>query len=312
MELLVAAFIGTFLLLILFSVFLTNKQIYQLHEALTGIQERGRLAHHLLTTHLHIAGYIGCANINDMMIHDHVHTHSLLPIMGYHIDNNRYILPSEIRDKVRANTDVLILQMAETDHGDLLNMTPNTLAVTAAPSFNNDTVLLISDCEHGDIVQLTNVNYDTKIKLQFLSSKQKITYHYQAHAAVSKYLFLIFYIADTGRKNATGNPIYALYCRNLHDNKHIQTEMVEGIENMAFEYGIMDKKKQRIKYYKAAAIADWSQIISVKFALLLSSIEPTLITPAVYQFAGKHYHAKDLRLYRSWQRAVTLRQRSLF
>ncbi|CAN5436380.1 N/A [soil metagenome] len=309
-ELMVAAFIGMLLLLIVLRVFLTSKQIYQLHEALTSMQEHGRLAQHLLTTNLRMAGYVGCANSNAIEIYNHVDATQITPIVGYHIDTDTRMLPEEIRGKVVAGTDVLIIQRADEDGASLLSMTTASLTVTSPPSFAAGHILLVSDCNQGDIIQINKASYDSKIKLQLLFSKQMLNKYYNKHALVSKYLFMAFYIGDTGRKNAAGNPIYALYCKDFFASKHIPTEMVEGVQNLSIEYGIFTKKTKTIKYYKPYAVPDWTQVVNVKLLLLLTSIEPTLIRPAQYQFAGKNYQSKDLRLYRQWYGYVTLRQRT--
>ena len=72
---------------------------------------------------------------------------------------------------------------------------------------------------------------------------------------------------DTGRTNAAGNPIFALNCNNA--------ELVEGIENMQVLYGIdPDEDGSANQYLTAATVTDWTTVVSVRIAILASSVNP--------------------------------------
>ncbi len=94
-------------------------------------------------------------------------------------------------------------------------------------------------------------------------------------------------IQATGRLNNRGNPIFALYCNNI--------ELVEGIENMQVLYG-MDTTPtpdfiadQYVSFTDIPDIdndnvRDWGRIISIRIALLASSVDERANAPSLRTF----------------------------
>ena len=97
-------------------------------------------------------------------------------------------------------------------------------------------------------------------------------------------------IRDTGRTNNRGLPIFALYCNG--------NEIVEGIENMQVLYGVDTDASFQARdlvtnqYYTfdtipdldGDGITDWGRIISIRIALLASSVDERASAPSPRTF----------------------------
>ena len=94
-------------------------------------------------------------------------------------------------------------------------------------------------------------------------------------------------IRATGRLNNRGNPILALFCNG--------NELVEGIENMQVLYGVDTTAEQdfvtdqyftfnNIPDITADGATDWSRIISLRIALLASSVDEKTSAPSPRTF----------------------------
>ena len=112
-----------------------------------------------------------------------------------------------------------------------------------------------------------------------------------------------FYI----RNNPRG--IQALYRREGNNNAE---ELIEGVESMQLRYGVDDDlDRSADRYLTANAVADWGDVVSVQFELLLFSLEDNLRVdgPQTYFFNGTNTTAADNRIRSVFSRTVTLRNR---
>ena len=138
--------------------------------------------------------------------------------------------------------------------------------------FRPKDTLLISDCQHAELINWNNIH---------------LTYSYQKGSEMGFFNKIIYYIADTRRMNEMGQPIYALYRRNLNQSFYKPTELIEGIKRMSIKLGM--KNNDGTLYYKNAnEVKHWANARSVEIRLLLTD---------------------NNQLQREWKQVIGLRER---
>lgn len=76
-----------------------------------------------------------------------------------------------------------------------------------------------------------------------------------------------YYIADTGRKNTQGQPIFSLFMKTLGSERE---ELIEGVKTMRVRYGVSLPGQHAISAYLAAnQITNWQLVRSVDITLVL-------------------------------------------
>lgn len=103
-------------------------------------------------------------------------------------------------------------------------------------------VVVIGDCGHVDVFSVRKNNFPITL------SKQ-----YQSNAQIGVFASIVFYIADTLRKNGAGNSIYALYSTDFNGRT---LELIEGAEKL--QVSIIEEGGKKKLYFK----------------ILLTSVEP--------------------------------------
>jgi type IV pilus assembly protein PilW len=191
------------------------------------------------------------------------------------------------------------------------------------PGFIANDVLFISDCETVDIFRANNVSTDSgtgKVTIAHSNSvntSNKLSKPYGTDATVYSFEHNVYYVGNSGRTNSRGQPIYALYKRDIKGN--IQ-ELAEGVENMQIVYGER-LSNGSVRYVPADTTGlDKTKIISVRIALLMHSIDPVnsqadnvtynLVGTSVFPSGGGTVtHAIDKRLRRVFVSTIKLRNR---
>lgn len=311
-EIMIATTLGMFLLAGLMTAYLGQKKIYRFNEGLARIQENGRTAITRLGKDIKMTGYIGCGRLMETSLHNLlsgldfsletsvVGFHNSVTTATYH---SEFLLP--ILKAMAPQTDLLIVQQAD----------PNTLSASHDQEiklidneFNykvGDT-LLLSNCYQAHIFHVQEIHNQELVPVPNFAEKYD-----QADSQISHFLTIVFYIANTGRKNQAGDSIYALYRRNMNDPPSRQSEWIEGVEDMKIDYGLFDSTTKTIRYYTADAVPEWKKIVCVKISLLIDSVEEVCDSPSSYQFQGKTKIAPDRRLRKEWSTVIFLRNRCI-
>lgn len=169
-------------------------------------------------------------------------------------------------------------------------------------AFKVGELLLLANCEQANLFQIKEVYKN------WITPQQKFPERYeQTDSQISRLLTQVYFIADTGRTNQAGNPIYALYYRNLNGSAAQQNEWIEGVEDMQIEFGI--PSATAIQYYTGDTVPNWQKVMVVRVALLLDSVEAVTESAQSYFFQGKNYNSTDHLLRREWDVVVALRER---
>jgi type IV pilus assembly protein PilW len=213
------------------------------------VDNNARIALNWLAYDIRMAGFIGCANLEEIPFFEEQNllTHSLL---GWHQGNTQG-LPPPTQKSIKAS-DILYLHYADPVRIPIIAAQNNKVQFAQRSNFSPDTVLMLSDCRHAELLQLNKV---------------RLKHVYQTDAEVSPFYRLVYYVGQTNRKNSYQQPIYALYRQDLHAKAH-PTELVENVEKLELYYGIPNKGL--LQYVPAHQVRDWQQVRSITMILHFS------------------------------------------
>jgi len=294
-ELLISLSLGLMLLLGLLTLYMGNKKTYLLAQELARIQEDGRIAMHIISRDLRMAGYSGCGRSNEINLHTK-QFNIANSLIGWHAGKTSMgmVLPINTQ-QIKSGTDSFLVQSAEGSSVGVKSITKEKIIFTESHHFSVGDLLLIADCNKGEIFR-----FNTPLLSQ----------DYSRNAQVSRWRKIVYYIARTNRKNNINQSIYALYRRDLNAALTVPNELIEGVEDMQILYAESADLEAPIKFVTADQINNWQAVRSIKINLLLVSKNTVNDNPQIYFFNNKKYQANDRRLYRTWQTIVALRQRN--
>ncbi|MDN5850751.1 MAG: PilW family protein [Nitrococcus sp.] len=319
-EIMVALTLSLLLLGAVLQVFMSAKASYRMNEGLARLQETGRFAANILAGDIRMAGYQGCMTLDkiepNVIVED--------PPNDLNLYDSAHILLGE-NDLAATNTlgavtgsDSLTIRGASAVNAHLTgNMDSDNanIQIDGNPAgFEADDILMITDCADADIFRATNVsNPDGKITIAHASGNtvNRLSKAYQSDAQVMAFESTTYYVADSNRDNEAGDPIYSLYVQQLGDT----VELVAGVENMQVLYGVdTDADGSVDNYANAGAVADFTNVLSVRVALLVSSVAPatTQADTATYTLLDETVDPANGRYLRNvFTFTATARNRSL-
>ncbi len=122
----------------------------------------------------------------------------------------------------------------------------------------------------------------------------------------TKLLTLAYYIGDTGRKNAEGQPVLALFQKPSDGDR---VELASGVERMKIMYGVNIAANLPLQYFSVAQISNWEQVRGIQIDLLINSIDAVLKKPLGYYYQNQFIVPNDKMLHRAWNTYIDLRER---
>lgn len=324
-EIMVAMVVSLILLGGVIQIFVSSKTTYRTDNGLARMQENGRFALSFLTKDVRMAGYFGCLS-KDMKITNTVNhaPNDLLydfqqGIFGYDGTSNLPSLISSLNPV--SGSDIIVVKRAGGDAMQLDKPYMNTSAADIHLLNNPNSTLqvgdiaMISDCADASIFQIsqfnggnTNVVHNTGGSTSPGNSTKNLGKTYAGDATMMKAETIIYYVAPSTADN-TKRSLY----QKIGDAA--TQELVEGIENMQVIYGVdSDENGTANSYVAAGAVTDWTQVVSVKLAVLADSIDNSLPVDntRTYDLLGTTIDPPDDRLQRQvFTTTVTLRNRAI-
>jgi len=327
-ELMVAVTIGLVLLTGVLQIYLGSKQTYRMQDALSRLQENGRIAIEMLQRDIRPAGYMGCRKLDSA-----VNPVAVAPIPAVISGSTAIVgneglattwapsLPATITTAA-AKSDVLSVQRGDGCTASLKeNMVAaaNPVKVYSANTCNFQTgeVLLVSDCSNMDIFRVNSINNpdaSTRTMTHAVgtasNTQAELRNIYKTDAELMRFKNFSYFIAP----DSNNDP--ALW--RLDQTKALSAvapenpqQVVSGIADMQIEYGEDTNADNTPDYYvKADSITDWSKVISVRISLLARTQEDNLVTaPQQYFIDGATATATDKRIYRVYTTSILLRNR---
>ena len=318
-ELMIAMVLGLILMAGVSQVYLGTKDASRTQDALARVQETGRFAVDLLKRDIREADFWGCLrNMNSSNV---VNNLNIDPATSPQYDYTKDGVDGT--DGGGSSPDKLTLRTAQGSGISIygkMNNTSATLKVTLNSGLNEGDIILISDCSQGDVFQITNdpsnhPNGGNKDEVNHNSGKETpgnasncgtgnshcLSKNYDEDANIFKPVIWSYEIKDdpdTGLPNLyrSGDP------------------MLEGVENLQILYGEdTDDDGAANVYVKASGVTDWNKVISIRFAVLVRSIQPARTAPAseTYPLLDTSVNTDDRYLRQVFTDTVTIRNRTL-
>jgi len=257
-------------------VYVDASRMYRFNEGLARVQENGRFALEFIRRDARVAGFWGC-NSNAKP------NPGIKEASDAYIDVDRYITGTEGGDD---DADSITFRSA-TGSGTLVTSdmsgTDGTITVDSASALATDTAALISDCENGDLFQITGISETALAHAAGASANisPNLNKAYAAGARVYEARETTFSIQEDP---SSGVP--TLYREVIGEGAQ---PLVEGIQNMQILYGEdtdadADGTANRYVAFGASGL-DIDRIVSIRISVLVRSINNNLTTePSPYMY----------------------------
>ena len=324
-ELMVATTLSLVLLAGVLVVFAANKTTYRMQNGLGTLQENGRYAMRQIVNDLQLAGFGGCLSPNleprprviNLVDGSPTYLNEFAGGAFFAGDDNG---GSTYDGKAMSvGTDAIEIRgplrstVAYVTGG--VNAAANvTVKDDVTGTFAANDYLLISDCAGADIFQATNVQLvagDTAIAHADTGNTQaNLSRAFAADSVVTKLATHTYFIADTGRTNASGQAITALY----RFDGTSAVELVDGVEDLQIEYAFDTGGTGKFSFKDADALnaAEWAGVMAIRISLLMNSVEAASAVVAPYTYFPTQGtpitpDADDLRLRQEFSSLVSVR-----
>jgi type IV pilus assembly protein PilW len=339
-EMMIALLVGLFLMGGIIDIFQSSRQTNSLQISLSKIQQDGRIAINTLSTDIRMADYRGCyTDLSDGMENTLNSPSSFAwdlsdTIQGFNNVSSTFTISDSASGgaitTILEGTDVLVIKGMTDGVPISTNPDNDTFTITETLNrFQNGEILIVADCEQASMFQASSITSTSGVTTILHStgltpgnSTVSVTNSFGTDAEIAKLRSTIYYL----KNDASGNP--GLYQSSLSSNAAGDTaslqenQLVSNVENMQIQYGIdTDNDQDADTYQDAAAVTDWSTVISIRIALLLASANNSLVaTNESYSFnTGTFTFTKDAtlaaganrKLRRSFTGFMALRNRTL-
>jgi len=333
-ELMVAVTIGLVLLTGVLQIYLGSKQTYRIQDALSRLQENGRIAIEMLQRDIRPAGYVGCRRLDAAVTPVAVAPipaviSGTTAITGNEGSTTSWtpVLPATVTTAV-AKSDVLSIQRGDGCTVSLNKVMagkddPVKVFSTNTCNFKTGEVLVVSDCTNIDIFRVNslssvpatapggpyqNINHATGTASNISPALNNL---YKTDAEVMRFQNYSYFIAPDNNNDPAlwrldQTSSLSSGVAGVTDNPQ---QVVSDIADMQIEYGEDTNADNAPDYYvKANSVADWSKVISVRISLLARTREDNLTeSPKTYTIGGASF--TDKRISRVYTTTILLRNR---
>ena len=302
-ELLISITLGLILLTGVMKVFLSSKTVFSTQQALSRIQETGRLAVDFMSRDIRMAGFMGCdsnpikgssrgrKNISKLNTPNDFRFNFEEYVHGYTAEN----VPAGLAPTPKALTDILVIRSAIGNGArTTINSSATTIniavdsveagacgATARISGFCVNDIAVVTDCMNSAVFQITEITAAGAVSHQAVAATDKTpgnsTTNWSTQAGdvfkLGAELLLasntIYFIADgTSQRPSLWQKI----------NKADAVELLEGVEDMSIKYGVDTDISSLLipDIFKKASdmtAADWGKVVAVRIELLVASNE---------------------------------------
>ncbi len=338
-EIMIALVLGTVLIAGLISVFVNNRKTAQITEARIEMQQAAQFAIDEIARDARMAGFLGCTRSVNIMADAAPTTDiSATAISGSIVQAGGGFDPAPpLGFQIPANTITPVVgsHVLSIQFGSQQTFQINPMTAPDAPivlQSNNSglqkgDLAVISNCQIADLFEISDalgasLQHDGAVNGG--SDTLSATYGTAAinnQAQVMQFHSNVYFLADTGRTNASGDAIQSLYIQTLpFDSQPL--ELIEGVEVFRVRFGLREEGSNDIEFTTADQIAGReSEIVSIQIGVLMQSHDLVLdeidnnsyeitglqINPAANPAANEH--AADRRLRMSFNTTINIRNR---
>lgn len=332
-EVMIALTLSIVLLGSVLQIYLSSKQTYRVDDALSRMQEGGRIALDVLTYDIRMAGYQGCADPVVQLTTSVIAT-GLAPMTDLFTNAIAGTQGDDTPPTTTVNnSDSITLRYGDPTTATAIGAgsTAATLAIASNPlGYKTNDYLLASDCTSADIFQATNAGtITTSIEHAAAKNNPSTTKIYAQDltppalpappdSVVMRFMSNTYSVLDTGRTNERGAPVRALFRTDVNG---ASTEIVDGVEYLEVTYCERLANGNLRCVPADDASLDMSRVVSVRLGLLMVSDDavldaddtrdyPLVDTTISHIAAGAaDYDASDRRMRRVFTTTVRLRNR---
>lgn len=354
-ELLIAMTLGLILISSMIAVFSGNKRSSELNSATADLQESARFALDQMARDARIAGYAGCLKLDTSAAINIVANGPPTTDLNASIVTGSVVnqmsewvpalpgLTAPIDRNAKPGTHVLMLQYGGPDSSPLaVQMLDGPLPSTSAdvqtldnPNLQDGDIALISNCNFGELFRVTGITtvgsdvifgHDATANAAGSFNRAYGSATSLAETKVMKFQSNVYYIAENGQTNISGQPIYSLYQQSLpyNDLSNPAVELITGVENFRVAYGIRNRTTGGVRYVSAEdPDFDSTAVDSIRLGVLMVSYDEVadVDDETTYFVAGDpiaaegagvdpdQSHPKDRRIRLAFSTTVTIRNR---
>lgn len=217
-ELMIAMTLSAILMQGVIQLYLTIKQQFLYQQALSNIQQSIRVTHMLLGQWVRSDGSLGCLNIKH------------LPNLIQRRFDIQPPEPKHYGDVIWVREVNPLYHLKKTVRaGDTTFQIQEKIEIK---KIKNKKTLSISDCMDAEIVELIHKSRFSEKMGTTLTVSKGIHGNYDLNTYIGWFESKIIYVAKTERKNKRGEPIFALYAKDIQQRVN---EIVEGIVDLRVE-----------------------------------------------------------------------------
>lgn len=283
-ELMVAVTLGLLIIGAVAQLYLSSRRNQDLEQSLTARQETARFSVQAIENDAYMAGFRGCLRdvgnvVNTLNNPTDFLNNYRLPVSGFEATAGGWspALPASITNVV-AGTDVLTLRTADDPDVFVATAMGNSSASldmaddVATVPLTAGQIAVVTDCGGAAIFQVTGFTQSTGTIAHAATgtSPGNATADLARRFGVGSQVFTLrtttYYIANS--TNGTGPALWRRVGTNAAQ------ELAEGVENLQVLYGEdTDGNQSPDVYRKASAVADWTNVVSLQVALLVSGTQ---------------------------------------
>ncbi|VUD52907.1 hypothetical protein TDB9533_01727 [Thalassocella blandensis] len=322
-ELMVSLVIGLVLMTGVVEVFISSKGTFTTQNAMSRVQEVGRLAIDFMAKDIRQAGYAGCITRGEMEIVDGLdasassdYRYSFVnAIRGYDADtaeNTLNVTDGLTGIEVKANTDALFVSSAGASSLSLSQSTGSTNTVKANGAVSGGCVgdvcegdiVVLSDCVQARRFQVTGLTENSgKVDVKYDDSSAtpgnntaSWGQEFDTGSQIIRTTNMLYFIAD----NEFGEP--SLYQKVGDD---LPIVLLEGVQDMKLTYS-----SNGGAYVEDSAVTNWNAVTSVNVELLVRSpVDNVIEDSQPYTFAGTTTTPADRRIRQTFNSTIAIRNR---
>jgi len=302
-ELMISITLGLILLTGVTKVFLSSKTVFSSQQALSRVQETGRLAIDFMSRDIRMAGFMGCDSNPIKGLSKNV-TNTLNTSTDFRYKFTEYVrgytaetAPSGLTPAPVALTDIIVVRSASGNGAKLTaNSTATILTIEATKTeagacgttdrisgFCADDIAVVTDCVKSSVFQITGITASGSNTAQVshgtgtLPGNASTSWGTQGNAvfkAGSELLLAsntIYFIAP----GTSPSQRPSLWQKT---NNATPVELLEGVEKMSIKYGIDTNAGFDLipdKYVNAGDVGatEWDRVVAIRIELVVASIE---------------------------------------
>lgn len=304
-ELMIAIALGLVLMGGVMHVFLSSKTVFSTQQAMSRIQETGRLAVEFLARDIRMAAYYGCYRPNPKfagsalqdgtMVIDDLYGNFTEGLRGYSsvgsLPDGVNDVGATIKPLVGKTANVLVLHTANevglpmsapNDSSGVYAYSPDSIdAKGCLDGMCVGDALVVSDCFKARVFRLAEPPELVGANRYYLKHNNGwgggiIPAHNFSSGDISVMNTVVYFLAE----GPTGSP--SLWQKTNNDTA---LELLEGVEHLRITYATLDNPEYRLADVLLAT--EWPRVSSVRIELVVRSLENNVVeVTQPYTFAG--------------------------